>query len=87
MAHDLQTKGPEISHSITCSTGLHALLNGVTWLLSGMSDKFLVGGSEAALTDFTIAQMQALKVYAKSSGECIRAQSRSKLSVSSIKFK
>jgi len=65
LAHDLQTKGPEISHSITCSTGLHALLNGVTWLLSGMSDKFLVGGSEAALTDFTIAQMQALKVYAK----------------------
>ena len=44
---------------------MHALLNGVAWLLSGMSDKFLVGGSEAALTDFTIAQMQALKVYAK----------------------
>jgi len=65
LAHDLQTNGPEISHSITYSTGLHALLNGVTWLLSGMSDKFLVGGSEAALTDFTIAQMQALKVYAK----------------------
>jgi len=65
LAHDLQTNGPEISHSITCSTGLHALLNGVIWLLSGMSDKFLVGGSEAALTDFTIAQMQALKVYAK----------------------
>jgi len=67
LAHDLQTNGPEISHSITCSTGLHALLNGVTWLLSGMSDKFLVGGSEAALTDFTIAQMQALKVYARNS--------------------
>ena len=65
LAHDLQTNGPEISHSITCSTGLHSLLNGVTWLLSGMSDRFLVGGSEAALTDFTIAQMQALKVYAK----------------------
>jgi len=69
LAHDLQTNGPEISHSITCSTGLHALLNGVTWVLSGMSDKFLVGGSEAALTDFTIAQMQALKVYAKQNQE------------------
>ena len=69
LAHDLQSDGPEISHSITCSTGLHALLNGVTWLLSGMSDKFLVGGSEAALTDFTIAQMQALKVYAKQNKE------------------
>lgn len=65
IAHDLQTNGPEISHSITCSTGLHSLLNGVAWINSGMSEKFLVGASEAALTDFTIAQMQALKIYAK----------------------
>lgn len=65
VAHDLQTDGPEISHSITCSTGLHSLLNGIAWINSGMSDKFLVGASEAALTDFTIAQMQALKIYAK----------------------
>jgi 3-oxoacyl-(acyl-carrier-protein) synthase len=42
---------------------LHALLNGVAWLRSGMADKFLVGGSEAPLTDFTIAQMRALKIY------------------------
>ena len=69
VAHDLQTDGPEISHSITCSTGLHALLNGVAWINSGMSDKFLVGASEAALTDFTIAQMQALKIYAKNATE------------------
>ena len=65
VAHDLQTDGPEISHSITCSTGLHSLLNGVAWVNSGMTNKFLVGASEAALTAFTIAQMQALKVYAK----------------------
>lgn len=65
VAHDLQTKGPEISHSITCSTALHALLNGVAWIRSGMADKFLVGGSEAPLTPFTIAQMKALKIYAK----------------------
>ncbi len=65
VAHDLQSDGPEISHSITCSTGLHSLLNGVAWINSGMSDKFLVGASEAALTDFTIAQMQALKIYAQ----------------------
>ena len=66
VAHDLQTSGPEISHSITCSTALHAMINGIAWLKSGMSDKFLVGGSEAPLTDFTIAQMQALKIYSKS---------------------
>lgn len=66
VAHDLQSSGPEISHSITCSTALHALLNGVAWLRSGMTDKFLVGGSEAPLTDFTIAQMRALKIYSNS---------------------
>jgi 3-oxoacyl-(acyl-carrier-protein) synthase len=65
IAHDLQSNGPEISHSITCSTALHALLNGVAWLKAGMADKFLVGGSEAPLTDFTIAQMRALKIYSK----------------------
>lgn len=65
VAHDLQTQGPEISHSITCSTALHSLLNGIAWLRGGMADKFLVGGSEAPLTAFTIAQMKALKIYAK----------------------
>lgn len=73
VAHDLKTKGPEISHSITCSTALHAVLNAVAWIQGGMADKFLVGGSEAPLTPFTIAQMQALKVYSKVSS---RAQSR-----------
>ena len=63
VAHDLQSSGPEISHSITCSTALHSVLNGVAWLRAGMADKFLVGGSEAPLTDFTIAQMRALKIY------------------------
>ena len=69
VSHDLQSQGPEISHSITCSTALHALLNGIAWLKSGMADKFLVGGSEAPLTDFTIAQMRALKIYSKNSDE------------------
>lgn len=66
IAHDLKTKGPEISHSITCSTALHALLNGIAWLNSLMCNKFLVGGSEAPLTPFTIAQMKALKIYCHS---------------------
>ncbi len=69
VAHDLQSSGPEISHSITCSTALHALLNGVAWLRAGMANKFLVGGSEAPLTDFTIAQMRALKIYSNSEEE------------------
>lgn len=69
VAHDLQSIGPEISHSITCSTSLHSLLNGIAWLNSGMSDRFLVGGSEAPLTPFTIAQMQALKIYSNENGD------------------
>jgi len=63
VSHDLQTNGPEISHSITCSSGLHALLNGIAWLQSGMANQFLVGASEASLTPFTLSQMTALKVY------------------------
>lgn len=69
VGHDLQHNGPDISHSITCSTALHAFLNGVAWLRSGMANRFLVGGSEAPLTDFTVAQMQALKIYSKEEGE------------------
>ncbi len=65
VAHDLGTAGPELSHSITCSTSLHALLNGIAWLKAGLSAKFLVGGSESPLTPFTFAQMQALKIYSR----------------------
>ena len=65
VAQDLKSSGPEISHSVTCSTGLHAVLNGVAWLASGMADKFLAGGSEASLTPFTIAQVQAMKINAR----------------------
>ncbi|MBI3713738.1 MAG: beta-ketoacyl synthase [Burkholderiales bacterium] len=64
VAQDLKLQGPAISHSVTCSTGLHAVLNGVAWLLSGLSRRFLVGGSEAALTPFTLSQMQVLKITA-----------------------
>ena len=42
---------------------------GVAWLRSGMASKFLAGGSEAPLTDFTIAQMKALKIYASTGSE------------------
>ncbi|MDC0008262.1 beta-ketoacyl synthase [bacterium] len=69
VAHDLQTNGPELSHSITCSTALHSLLNGVAWLRANMAEKFLVGGSEAPLTPFTLAQMNALKIYAKTDSD------------------
>ena len=69
VSDDLQNDGPVISHSITCSTALHALLNGVAWIKSGMATKFIIGGSEAPLTPFTMAQMQALRIYSKSKDE------------------
>lgn len=65
VGHDLHTQGPVISHSIACSTALHGLLNGIAWINSGMSERFLVGGSEASNTAFTLAQMRALKIYAR----------------------
>ena len=65
VAHDLKSKGPTISHSVTCSTALHALLNGIAWIKAGLSTKFMAGGAEAPLTAFTIGQMKALKVYSQ----------------------
>jgi len=65
LANDLQVQGPVISHSITCSTALHSVLNGIAWLNADMSSKFIVGGSESANTEFTVAQMQALNIYSK----------------------
>ncbi|OAV43855.1 beta-ketoacyl synthase N-terminal-like domain-containing protein [Lewinella sp. 4G2] len=52
------------SLSVTCSSGFHGLLHGVALLNSGMVDRVLVGGAEAPLTGFTLAQMQALRIYA-----------------------
>ena len=65
VAQDLGAKGLQIDQSVTCSTAMHSLLNGIAWLQADMATAFLVGGSEAALTPFTIAQMKALKLYSK----------------------
>lgn len=62
-------EGAHFSHSITCSSAHHAMLNAAAWLQSGMSEQAIVGGSEAPLTKFGIAQMQALGIYAKNNGD------------------
>lgn len=66
IAQDLGLQGIAFSHSITCSTAMHAIANGIAWIKSGMSDRFLVGGAEAPLTPFTIGQMEALRIYGNS---------------------
>lgn len=63
VAHAVNAGGGQISHSITCSTALMAVANGVAWLKAGMAKRFLAGGTEAPLTDFTIAQMKAVGIY------------------------
>ncbi len=63
VGQELGVNGIQIGHSVTCSTALHAILNGIAWLNADMANGFLAGGSESALTQFTIAQMQALKLY------------------------
>ncbi|MGV3585766.1 MAG: beta-ketoacyl synthase N-terminal-like domain-containing protein [Adhaeribacter sp.] len=65
VANDLQTEGPVVSHSVTCSTTLQAVANGFAWLKSGMATRFLAGGAEAPLTPFTIAQMKAIGIYSQ----------------------
>jgi len=65
VAQDLGLKGAAFSHSITCATASHALLNAMAWLESGMATSFIAGGSEAPLTPFTVSQMQALRIYSR----------------------
>ncbi len=75
VAHELGCNGPEMSHSVTCSSGLYSVLNACAWIISGMCEKFVVGGSEAPLTPFTIAQMQALGICANDSSKPFPCQS------------
>lgn len=65
VARYIGAEGPVFSHSVTCSTAMHAIFNGIAWMKAGFADAFLVGGSEAPLTGFTIAQMKALRIYTK----------------------
>ena len=51
------------SLSVTCSSGFHALVHGVALLQSGMAERVLVGGTEASLSEFTLRQMEVLRVY------------------------
>lgn len=63
VADSVGATGAAISHSSTCSTALQALGNAVAWLKAGLVDRFLAGGTEAPLTPFSLAQMQALRIY------------------------
>ncbi len=59
----LRLGGVSNSFSATCASFQHALLNGISWLKAGMLDQFLVGATEAPLTEFTVQQMHKLGIY------------------------
>jgi 3-oxoacyl-[acyl-carrier-protein] synthase II len=61
--------GASLSHSSTCSSAFQALGNATAWLRAGMATRFLAGGTEAPLTDFTLAQMQAIGIYSPFAAE------------------
>ncbi|MFA5781282.1 MAG: beta-ketoacyl synthase N-terminal-like domain-containing protein [Bacteroidales bacterium] len=63
VASHLNVSGPAINTSVTCSTGIQAICNSIAWLKSGMANRFIAGGSEAPLTSFTLAQVEALGIY------------------------
>lgn len=65
VASYLNVTGPLINTSITCSTGIQAICNAIAWIRAGMANRFIAGGSEAPLTQFTIAQVEALGIYSK----------------------
>lgn len=69
IAAALNLTGPDLTVSMTCSSSLAAILNGLAWLKARWCDYFLAGGSEAALTPFTLAQAEALNLYSKKSSE------------------
>lgn len=65
VAAHLSVAGPIINTSVTCSTGIQAICNAIAWIRSGMAERFLAGGTEAPLTNFTLAQVEAMGIYSK----------------------
>lgn len=64
LASFFQQSGLASTQSVTCSSGLHALVHGLALIRAGMEEQVLVGGAEAPLTPFTVAQMQAMRLLA-----------------------
>ena len=65
----IQSNDLNLSHSITCSSSLHALLSAISWIEAGWQERFIVGGAEAPLTAFFQEQMKALRIAASYDSE------------------
>jgi 3-oxoacyl-(acyl-carrier-protein) synthase len=69
IAQELACAGVAEAVSSACTGSLHALLLGVAWLRAGMGDACLVGGAEAPLTPFTLAQFSVLGLLGQGPAE------------------
>lgn len=58
--------GFSVATSAACATSMQAFGVGYSLLKSGMTKTAIIGGSESALTPFTIGMLQAAQVYNKS---------------------
>ncbi len=56
------------STSMTCSSAFQSLLVSYSMLKAGMVQSCLFGGSEACLTNYTFAQLDALRIYSTLKG-------------------
>lgn len=56
-------KGHHMVFSNTCASSLFSIINGCVWIKAGQCVGYIVGGSEAPLTPYTLKQLNALKVY------------------------
>lgn len=70
ISRDLKCDGLSLSVSSACSTSLHAIGLGSLLISSGQSPAVVAGGSESALTPFTLEMLQAAKVYGENSEDC-----------------
>jgi 3-oxoacyl-[acyl-carrier-protein] synthase II len=61
-AHDGRSIA-SIGTSMTCSSAFQSLLTAAAFVRSGMSSAAIFGGSEACLTPYTIAHLEALRIY------------------------
>lgn len=53
-----------MSTSMTCSSAFQSLLTSVAFIQGGLTTAAIFGGSEACLTAYTIAHLEALRIYA-----------------------
>jgi 3-oxoacyl-(acyl-carrier-protein) synthase len=68
LTHGTHTATITMSTSMTCSSAFHSLLVARSFLVSGMASTALFGGSEACLTPYSLAQLEALRIYSHSEG-------------------